>query len=364
MLSPRTKRHALQIIPFSLIWLIFAVVYLFLERGILGDSQYYPSTGNPYSFKGGLMVTLISAMIYGGLVGAFETLYLSKIFVKTTFSKKMIYKTGVYFMIMFFFLTINAVIGNLVELQSNLFDPQVWNNVKAFLSSFAFWSVELYIAVIMVVSLFYMEVSNNLGQSVLLNFFTGKYHKPLEEERIFMFLDMKSSTTFAEQMGHIRYFEMLKEYYADLSDPVVQYAGEIYQYVGDEIIVSWNLKNGLDNNNCIKCFFAMKEVLNKNAEKYHSTFGLLPTFKAGFHFGEITTGEIGVIKKDITFSGDVLNTTARIQGLCNNYDVDLLLSDHLLDKLDLTSEFKSKALGEAELRGRDKKVSLFTILME
>jgi adenylate cyclase len=194
------------------------------------------------------------------------------------------------------------------------------------------------------------------------NFFRGKYHHPVEEERIFMFCDMKSSTTIAEKLGHVKFFEMLREYYADLSDPTVDFAGEIYLYVGDEIIVSWNLKNGLQNNNCINCFFAMKKALQKKAKKYQEKYGLVPSFKAGFHYGKVTAGEIGVIKKDIMFTGDVLNTAARIQGLCNDHDVDILLSDDLIKILKHTDDFQIKPMGESELRGRDKKVELFTIL--
>src|SRR5205085_4361151 len=118
--------------------------------------------------------------------------------------------------------------------------------------------------------------SDNLGHEVLNNFLTGKYHRPTEGERIFMFLDMRSSTTIAEQLGHVRYFEMLQQYYNDLSEPIVRYAGEIYQYVGDEIVVSWTLKNGLQNNNCTHCFFAMKAAIKKQDDKYKKRFGLLP----------------------------------------------------------------------------------------
>ena len=77
----------------------------------------------------------------------------------------------------------------------------------------------VYMAAVIIVSLFYAEVSENIGPGVLANFFTGKYHTPIEEERIYMFLDMKSSTTIAENLGHVKYFEMLREYYSDLSEP-------------------------------------------------------------------------------------------------------------------------------------------------
>jgi len=123
--------------------------------------------------------------------------------------------------------------------------------------------------------------------------------------------------------------------------------------------VSWDLNKGLQDNNCIRCFFAMKAAIQRQATKYHEKFNLLPQFKAGFHCGKVTTGEIGVIKKEIVFTGDVLNTAARIQGLCNHYHVDILLSEDIVRKL--ADSLQVKTMGKNELRGRDEKIELFTI---
>ena len=336
MLSPQTKRKITRIIPFGLIWLIFSIVYSLLDRGLLGNLTYYPSTGNPYNFSGTIFITAIIAFISGLLVGTIEILYLNKLFVRKSFLKKIVFKTLIYCTIIIVFLLMTTLVYNSIELKTGVFSKQVLNNVWLFFSDYAFWSVEVYIITIIGVSLFYTEVNENLGQGVLHNFFTGKYHRPVEEERIFMFLDMKSSTSIAENIGHVLYFEMLKEYFSDLSNSIITFSGEIYQYVGDEIVVSWTLKNGLQNNNCIHCFFAMKTEIKNHTAKYNEKFGLLPEFKAGFHVGKVTTGEIGVIKKDIIFTGDVLNTTARIQGLCNEYEVDILVSSQLTKKLHST----------------------------
>jgi adenylate cyclase len=216
----------------------------------------------------------------------------------------------------------------------------------------------------LVVSIFYAQISDNIGHKTLMNFVTGKYHSPREEKRIFMFSDMKASTKIAEKLGHIRYFELLKEYYINLSDAIIKYSGEIYQYVGDEIVVSWRLKVGLKNNNCIKCFFAMKDDLKKRSKWYSESFGHIPDFKAGFHFGKVTTGEIGALKKEIIFTGDVLNTTARIQEKCNSYDIDNLISAELIDLLNVKGFYKTKELGEIKLRGREANINLFTIEQE
>ena len=355
MPSPKIKRNISRIIPFGVIWLLFSIVFAQLQKGFLGNLTYYPATGSPYNSSTNIFIIPIAGLIAGLLIGTMEILYFNKLFIKKSFSRKIIYKSIIYLIINILFLLITYPL-------TAGFDKRVWENLWTFFLNYSFWSIEIYIAAIIIVSQFYMEVSESIGQGVLANFFMGKYHTPLEEERIYMFLDMKSSTTIAESLGHVKYFEMLREYYYDLSDPIVKHSGEIYQYVGDEIIVSWKLKSGLENNNCIQCFFAMKAAIRKQAPKYNSKFSLLPEFKAGFHFGKVIAGEIGVIKKNIMFTGDVLNTTARIQELCNTYKVDILISGDLIKELDIHSQFQFKTLGENELRGRDEKIELFTIL--
>lgn len=364
MLSPKNKRDFYRIIPFGLIWLTYGFIYLFLEKGLLYDLDFYPSTGNPYKFGSNTVVTLLVGAISGLLMGTFEIRVINNLFVNQSFGKKIISKILIYVLLMITFVIVVKAIGYSVKLGTSIFDQQIWGNTWKVLSSITFWSFQLFLAATIGVSLFYSEVSDNLGMYVLYNFFIGKYHRPIQEDRIFMFLDMKSSTTIAEKIGHVKYFEMLREYYSDLSDPIIQYYGEVYQYVGDEIVVSWKLKNGIQENSCLKCFFAMKESLRHHSEKYQLKFGVLPSFKAGFHVGKVTTGEIGVLKKEIVFSGDVLNTTARIQGLCNNYNVDILISEQLKNKMKIEPEFQIQSKGINELRGRNEAIELFTVQLK
>ena len=360
MLSPKARRNILRIVPFGMIWLVFSIIYTLLEKGLLGGLRYYPSTGNKYFFERNIFTTPLSALITGILIGILEIVYFRKWFIKKSFTKKILYKSLIYIVIILLFLTITLIITT-NDIPAAITSKSFWSGALAFLTDYSMLSVTVYIASIIVVTQFYTEVSESMGPGVLSNFFTGKYHSPVEEERVFMFLDMKSSTEIAEKLGHVKYFEMLKEYFSDLSEPVIDYGGEIYQYAGDEIIVSWNLKNGLKNNNCIRCFFAMKASLNRRAGKYEERFGVLPRFKAGFHYGKVTTGEIGVLKKEIIFTGDVLNTTARIQGLCNQFNIEILVSNDLIKKLDLYPLYQIKSLGENKLRGRDETMELFAV---
>ena len=240
MNSHRAKRILYQIIPFGVIPAVFSIVYSLIEKGIMGDASTYPSTGNFYDFQP--YVPAILSFVIGALIGALEIFYISKWFKKNGFLFKIVVKTALYMALIGIAIAIISISTNAAEMKMGLFSSPVLESVKVFFTSFAFWSVLSFFSLAVMVSLFYSEVSDNIGQSVLINFFTGKYHQPIEEERAYMFLDMKSSTTFAEKLGHQKYFKMLKEYYRDLSQPIVDHGGEIYQYVGDEIVISWKLK--------------------------------------------------------------------------------------------------------------------------
>lgn len=360
MLSPRTKRNLSRILPFGIIWLLSGWVFLIVEHAAAGGPDGFPSTVIRMDFKIFMFSSLALAAV-GLLVGMVEIAYLNDRLARKSFTKKILYKLLFYTLALSVIILITYPAAASMDFHTSIFDRRVWDKYFRFLTSVTHLSTMVQLGVALGASLFYAEISENIGHGVLLNFFTGKYHQPTEEERIFMFLDMKSSTTIAEQLGHIRYFELLREYYADLSGPVVDYRGEVYQYVGDEIVLSWPCEAGIRDNNCIRCFFAMREALRKQSGRYREKFGLAPTFKAGLHYGKVTTGEIGVLKKEIIFTGDVLNATARIQGLCNTYDVDLLLSSDLINSLDLGPEFQARPLGQSELRGRKEGVELYTV---
>ncbi len=172
---------------------------------------------------------------------------------------------------------------------------------------------------------------------------------------------MKSSTTVAEQLGHAKFYQLLNELFHEISQPVLETKAEIYQYVGDEVILTWNMKEGLENSNCLKSFFMFQDNLTKNENNYRKNFGLKPSFKAGLHFGKVITAQIGDLKREIVYNGDVLNTTARIQNECNNYHRDCLVSGVLMKRLKNSNDFHWEKLETVTLRGKETEVELFAV---
>jgi adenylate cyclase len=206
-----------------------------------------------------------------------------------------------------------------------------------------------------------LQINNKFGQGALGNIIRGKYNTPKEEKRIFMFLDLNSSTTIAERLGDEKYHELLKDFYSDITNPILDSNGEIYQYVGDEVIVAWKYEDGIKNNQCVQCFFDIKVHIEKMKDKYLSRYGLVPSFKAGGHCGKVVAGEVGIIKRDITYSGDVLNTTSRILTLCKEFNAEILSSAELIAQLSLSARYATRPLGSIKLRGKEKEVLLSSL---
>jgi len=237
------------------------------------------------------------------------------------------------------------------------------------LLNFIPYNLPRYITALIVIYYFFMtivihfiiHVNKKYGPGILLPLLLGKYRIPIEEERIFMFMDLKSSTTLAEKLGHLKYSAFIRDCFADINHVVSFFNAEIYQYVGDEIVLSWKMKEGIKNASCIRFFFACQECFNKRTDYYQHNYGLLPQFKAGLHGGIVTAVEIGDIRRDIAYHGDVLNIAARIQSLCNEHGKTLLISAELLWKLKLDPYFWIQSLGTVSLRGKKVEVEITSV---
>jgi adenylate cyclase len=216
-------------------------------------------------------------------------------------------------------------------------------------------------AIVVSITQLLLQVNSKFGQGVFWNMISGRYHTPKLESRIFMFLDLNSSTTIAERLGDKKYHELLKDFYTDITNPILDNNGEIYQYVGDEVVIAWQQVDGIKNNNCIQCFFDIKEHLHTLSHKYKEKYGFLPSFKAGIHCGMVIAGEVGIIKRDITYSGDVLNTTSRIQNMCKEFNEEVIVSVELIDQLKLAKYYGSHLLGAIKLRGKEKEMLLAAV---
>lgn len=210
---------------------------------------------------------------------------------------------------------------------------------------------------------FIRQMITQIGGRVLLNLIMGKYRYPKQEDRIFMFLDLKSSTKIAEKLGHARFSGLLQDCFHDLTDTVIKHEVEIYLYVGDETVLTWKSEKGVTRSNCINAFYDFQATLQQKSEYYKAKYGIIPEFKAGLNAGIVTVAEIGVIKKHIAYHGDVLNIAARIEGKCNEYGRNVLVSASLKELLREDKSLSFELMGSVPLRGKETAVDIYAAHM-
>ena len=359
-LSPKSRRNLARILPYGVIWLFLGWFILTLEFLATGNENQRPETEITLSF-GVLVFASLAVFIAGLLMGVLEVFVFKNLFRSKGLGAKIALKMGIYLLFMLILNALTFPLAASLELGTTLTDEKVWEKFWRYLGSVTFWSTLISLSFHILLSLIYSGISDHLGHGVLLNLFTGRYHRPLGESRIFMFLDMQSSTSLAEKLGHQRYFDFLSSYYNELSDAIVEHEGSVYQYIGDEIVITWETEKGLRNGQCVACFFAMRKQLESKARYFEEVYGVIPAFRAGLHCGQVTTGEIGALKKEIFFTGDVLNVTSRIQKLCKIYGKELITTQVLKDQLPQAMADQAQSLGDLELEGRAEKIELFSL---
>lgn len=251
------------------------------------------------------------------------------------------------------------LVGRAAGLMATSLDP--WRFLTSFTDAHLAYAVP-YFAVVAVTIQFLLQMNRIIGANVLRYFVAGVYHRPKLEDRIFLFIDLEGSTQLAERLGSTRYFELLRHVVDDLTEPVLEAEGEIYQYAGDEVVLTWAMETGLRSANCVRCFFAIRAAVTRRAARYERDFGLVPRFRGGLHGGTVTAGELGDLRQQIVFVGDILNTAARLEEHAKRAGLDLVVSEALLRRLALPPEVAAARCGELALRGKDRGVTAYSLM--
>jgi adenylate cyclase len=209
-------------------------------------------------------------------------------------------------------------------------------------------------------TILFMEVNEKYSPGVFFDILSGKYLVPRVENRIVMFIDLADSTTIAEHLGNKKYFRFIRDFIYFISTALLENDGQIYQYVGDEVVVSWKVKDSRSNRRCVKALLDCKKIFLQNKVYFKRRYGVIPEFRVGVHAGEVTVGEIGVIKKDLAMSGDIMNTTARLRSISSELGQRIIASKEFVISCNLKEEL-AVPLGKFDLKGKESSTELFSL---
>jgi adenylate cyclase len=205
------------------------------------------------------------------------------------------------------------------------------------------------------------QAAGLVGYRTFMALLRGKYRRPFAERRFFLFVDVVGSTAIAERLGPLEAHRFLAAVFSAVAEPIELCRGEIYQYVGDEIVVTWVEADGVADARALRCFFAMGAALAADADRFVQRFGVQPKLRAALHLGEVITGEVGQVRRAIVFHGDVMNTTGRLEQATRDVGCLFIASADALAPMDPPPDIRIQDLGALALRGRVEPIHAFCV---
>jgi adenylate cyclase len=300
---------------------------------------------------------LLTGVLFGGLIGVINRITGTPRFRDRSVGQLVLLRTILYLV------SVSAVSGVVALVFVAFILP--WETLVTtfhamtprYTASFLVWSVFTVVAIN-----FALEVERLVGPGKLWRLLIGRYRRPHEEERVFLFMDLKGSTTIAEELGHKRYSELLQECYRDLTEVVLRYEAAIYQYVGDEVVLSWPSGDRTGRMRAsVQAFFAYRKALTLKRAAYETRFGLAPEFRGGIDLGPVTVSEVGDVKREIVYHGDALNTAARLLELSKTRGEGLVVSHAVGEAVEHDGAVVTSWQGEVPLRGKRAPVKAFSL---
>ena len=347
-------------IIYQLIFNSIAGLILILIKFVgLGDFKKYILLKQSIQFELLIPQVLLAAILLGIILGIVDTLILDRIKNRRTFGYLITVKLISYLITFILIMLIAFNINNIFFKQISL-NEIVQYNLNFFPNSLHL-SIISYMGTVSILASALKEINTKFGPGIFFQMLLGKYHQPKEGNRIFIFIDLKSSTTIAEKLGHIKYSKFLQDYYFDLNTILTDFRAEVYQYVGDESVLTWRIDDDKINSEAIILFLAFENAITKKSKYYLEKFGLVPEFKAGINSGSVTVAEVGEIKREIAFHGDVLNTAARVQSLCNQLSSKLLITEDYLNIIGIEWKDRFEYKDSIELRGKKEEVKIYSL---
>jgi adenylate cyclase len=206
-------------------------------------------------------------------------------------------------------LVLNAALSRWIEGAESIFHYPLHNLLIDAAFSFAVCGLILFV----------IQMRHLIGARTLTNILLARYHRPVREERLFVFFDLRESTGIAAAIGDERFHALLSSVFADADREIVDHGGEVHSYVGDAMIATWPLGDQKRNARAVLAAFAILDGLAKASSKYRRRFGVVPRFRVALHGGPVIAGECADGKRQITLSGRCPECRRTARTACEGY---------------------------------------------
>ncbi len=187
------------------------------------------------------------------------------------------------------------------------------------------------------------------------------------------FSDLKGFSSVAEKLDPQALIDWLNTYMESMAQLVMQHEGVIDDYTGDGIKANFGVPLARtseteirrDAINAVNCALAMKKEMYRLNVRWQEKNLPAVGMRIGIYTGPAVAGPLGSSQRlKYTTVGDTVNIAARLE----SYDKDLakdsicriLIGESTLRYLD--NQFETERVGEASLRGKEEKMTIYCVL--
>ena len=354
----RVTLDRLKQVFFFTLYFCTVSLLLFFNDAYIRTAPDLQQIGPYYPYQN--LLSYLAGGLFGGLmVAIFELFILGNLFKKYGLLVLGVGR-GLFLVLLYFIMSLALSFGyNCIITGLPPYHSEVLSSVWIYMTGPVLLINLVFYSVFVIILIFFHQIIDLVGRGVLGKFLFGRYKVPAVVDRTFLFMDMNDSTSIAERIGHVVFFELMQDFLVEAGVEIREHGGEINKYVGDEIIALWNIDQGARNGLALKALLAIKKRLESKSGYFEEKYGVVPDFKSALHIGPAMVGELGDWKREVAFMGDSMNTTARIQGACKKLKAQILVSEDYCNALIDTTRYRLEFAGKGRLRGKEAPLSLY-----
>jgi adenylate cyclase len=190
------------------------------------------------------------------------------------------------------------------------------------------------------------------------NLFAGE-----ERELSILFTDIRGFTTLSEKLSPRQVVNLLNRYFTPMTAIVRAHSGTMDKFIGDALMAFWNAPLDVPEHpaRAVSTALAMQEKLLTLNGELQAEFGVGVRIGAGVHTGPAYVGNMGSAELvNYTLIGDNVNLASRLEGLCPQYGVGLVVSGET--RAGCGDSFVFQYLDTIRVKGKSQPVSVYAPL--
>jgi len=187
------------------------------------------------------------------------------------------------------------------------------------------------------------------------NLFAGE-----EREVTVLFTDIRGFTSISENLDPQQVVSLLNRYFTPMTALVREQKGTLDKFMGDALMAFWNAPLDVPEHaaRAVATALAMRKTLGVLNAEIRDEFGVSIRIGAGIHTGTAYVGNMG--SDDLinyTLIGDTVNLASRLEGLCVQYGVDIIISENVMQQCG--GDFAFQYVDTLRVKGKQRPVGVY-----